>query len=89
MLSNNVDYVIISIYGEYNRYPEHYYYYPEFFFGLKVPLKHEYRSNRIPPDTVFKSAVYTQLETRSLFEKIYENYQNNQRIFIVYKVNKT
>ncbi|MFH1445181.1 MAG: glycosyltransferase family 39 protein [Nanoarchaeota archaeon] len=86
--SNNADYIIITIYGEFNRHPNYYDYYPDFFFGLKLPIKHEYRSNRIPPDTKFKSAVYTQLETWDSFEKIYENYQNEQKIFIVYKVNK-
>ncbi|MBU0898239.1 MAG: glycosyltransferase family 39 protein [Nanoarchaeota archaeon] len=84
ILNNDVDYVIISIYGEYDRHPVHYYYNPEL-FGIKLPIQIEYRSNRIPPDTEFQSSIFTQLENSDLFENVYENYQNGQKIFIIYK----
>jgi len=82
---NKVNYVIISIYGEFERKPVVDSYYPKV-FGNKVKFISQYYSTiRPPPYLNFTSDIYKFLDGK--YEKIKEIFHpSGQKIFIIYEV---
>jgi hypothetical protein len=83
---NNINYVILSIYGEFQRAPVTAYYHPKFgpFEITFINLPHS--RSMPPPDYQFHSELYKRLGNSSKYKKVKEMYKGEQAIFVVYKV---
>jgi hypothetical protein len=84
---NGVDYVIISVYDDYERTGVTEYF--NFRFAtIEIPfIKRPYSNGRVPPDYTFRSDVYEKLESSDNFQLEKEILNNEgQTIFIIYEV---
>jgi hypothetical protein len=83
---NGVDYIVLSIYEEWEREPTGDHFHPKLGpFEIKF-VKRPYSNGRVPPDYDFRSELYYRLEDSEKYEKIGEVYRGSQRIFIIYEV---
>ncbi len=86
--NNGVDYVVISIYYDYEESGVTAYFHPKF-GPFEIPfVKRPYCNGRIPPDYTFRSEPYNEIENDSRFKKAKEIYRDEQRIFIIYEVSQ-
>ena len=82
---NNIDYIILSIYGEYYRTKFENCFHPKFLMIMEVPFIKVCDHNRLPQsDFQFKSDLYNMCEKN--YEKVGEIYKEEQKVFIIYKV---
>ncbi|MCD6329446.1 MAG: hypothetical protein J7M10_03690, partial [Candidatus Cloacimonetes bacterium] len=85
---NKIDYIILSIYGEWERKPNKTAFFNPIISGFKITqIKRPYSNGRVPPDYDFSSTLYTRIESDKNFKKIDELYKDKQRIFIIYEYN--
>ena len=81
---NNIDYIILSIYGEQYRTKFEDCIHPKFLM-TEVPFLKFYDPGRLPQSELqFKSALYNMCEEK--YEKVDELYKGEQKVFIIYKV---
>ena len=81
---NNIEYIILSVYGEQYRTEFKNYIHPKFLM-IEVPFIKIYDPSRLPQiDLQFKSDLYNMCEKK--YEKVDEIYKGKQKIFVIYKV---
>ena len=81
---NNIEYIILSVYGEQCRTEFKDYFHPKFLM-VEVPFMKRYNYNRLPQSNFqFKSELFNSFEQK--YEKIDEIYKENQKVFVIYKV---
>ena len=81
---NNVDYIILSVYGEKWRTNYEDYFHPKFLMA-EVPFIKMSDPSRLPQSELqFKSDLYNMCEGK--YEKVDEIYKGEQKIFAIYKV---
>ena len=81
---NNIEYIILSVYGEQCRTEFKDYFHPKFLM-VEVPFMKRYNYNRLPQSNYpFQSELYNSFEQK--YEKVGEIYKGNQKIFVIYKV---
>ena len=87
LLEMEVNYVILSIYGEFARSPSNQTYHP-YYSGIELTfIDRPYTGDRVPPDFGFHSELFQEIETSPAFEKAEEIYSpKGQRIFIIYRI---
>ncbi|MBW6451253.1 MAG: glycosyltransferase family 39 protein [DPANN group archaeon] len=82
---NNISYIILSIYDEYEAKPKPEYYTVKY-AGIEIPYKRQYQANNIPPNYIFNSEQYHFFENNNNSIRIKTIYKKNQEIFIIYKI---
>jgi 4-amino-4-deoxy-L-arabinose transferase-like glycosyltransferase len=84
---NGVKYVVLSVYGEWNRMPDNDAYFYPTIGPLKISfIRRPYSNGRVPPDYTFGSGVYKALESDPGYRKITQIKRDSQVIFNVYEV---
>jgi hypothetical protein len=84
---NNIKYVVLSLYDEWNRRPNTSASFHPYFGPIEISfVSRPYSNGRIPPDYSFGSALYRELESDPSYVKINEIKRGEQAVFIVYEV---
>lgn len=81
---NNIEYVILSVYGDRVRTRSDCYVHPKFLM-IEIPFVDVYDPSKLPQSNYqFQSELYNLCENR--YEKIGEIYKGEQKVFVIYKV---
>ena len=81
---NNIDYIVLSVYGDRVRTKSNCYVHPKFLM-IEIPFVDVYDPSKLPQSNyVLQSELYNLCEKR--YEKIGEIYKGEQKVFIIYKV---
>jgi len=82
-----VNYLVISIYGEFTREPSDDTYHPRFGPFEITFVDRPYTGDRVPPDFTFRSDLYKTVESSSAFTKVREiTNPSGQKVLILYEV---
>ena len=81
---NNIDYIILSVYGDRVRTKSNCYVHPKFLM-IEIPFVEIYDSNKLPQSNYqFQSELYNLCEKK--YEKIDEIYKDEQKVFVIYTI---
>ncbi len=83
---NGVDYIVLSVYGEFARDPSDDSYL--MMYGpFQTPIKRPYTGERVPPDFTFRSELFRDIQASSWLQPVgnIEN-PNGQTVFMIYRV---
>ena len=81
---NNIDYIILSVYGDRVRMKSNCYVHPKYLM-IEIPFVEIYDPGKLPQSNYqFQSELYNLCENR--YEKVEEIYKGEQKVFVIYKV---
>jgi 4-amino-4-deoxy-L-arabinose transferase-like glycosyltransferase len=84
---NNIKYIVLSLYDEWNRMPNTSASFHPYFGPIEITfISRAYSNGRIPPDYSFRSDLYSALEADPAYTRVHEISRGEQVVFIIYKV---
>ena len=81
---NNIDYIILSVYGDRVRTKSNCYVHPKYLM-IEVPFVEVYYPGKLPQSNYqFQSELYNMCEKN--YEKVDEIHKDGQKVFVIYKI---